>query len=78
MFLTRFSEKIGSIFWLNDHYLIFNIGNKIKISEIDSRDGLNIIDLAEFENPKIIWDREAKKLYVLSEEKMHVLENLLP
>jgi len=78
IFLTRFSEKIGDIFWLNDYYLIFNVGNKIKISEIDGRDGLNIIDLAEFENPEVIWDKNAKKLYIVSEKKTYLLENLLP
>lgn len=78
IFLTRFSEKIGNIFWLNDYYLIFNVGNKIKIAEIDDRDGLNIVDLAELESPKIAWDKNAKKLYVLSEKKLYLLENLLP
>ena len=78
VFLTRFSEKIGNIFWLNDHYLIFNVGNKIKIAEIDNRDGLNIIDLAEFEKPKVVWDKPAKKLYVSSDGKNYLLENLLP
>ena len=83
VFLTRFSEKIENIFWLNDYYLIFNVGNKIKIAEIDNGDGLNIIDLAEFsaqggENPKIYWDKDARKLYVLSEKKTYLLENLLP
>ncbi len=78
VFLTRFSEKIGNIFWLNDYYLIFSAGNKIKIAEIDDRDRLNIIDLAEFEKPKIIWDENAKKLYVISGKETYLLENLLP
>lgn len=78
MFLTRFSEKIGDIFWLNNYYLIFNVGNKIKISEIDNRDWLNVIDLAEFEKPEIFWDKNTKKLYVISEKKIYLLENLLP
>lgn len=78
VFLTRFSEKIENIFWLNDYYLIFNVGDKIKIAEIDNRDGLNIIDLAEFRSPKILWDKNAGKLYLVSEEKTYLLENLLP
>lgn len=78
IFLTRFSEKIGDIFWLNNYYLIFNVGDKIKISEIDNRDGLNIIDLAEFRKPEILWDESAKKLYISSEGKTYLLANLLP
>lgn len=78
VFLTRFSEKIGGIFWLNDYYLIFNVGDKIKIAEIDHRDKPNVIDFAEFKNPEILWDAAAKKLYVLSEKKLYLLENLLP
>lgn len=78
IFLTRFSEKIGNIFWLNDYYLIFNLGNEIKIAEIDNRDGLNIINLAEFEKPKMTWDKNAGKLYVISGKKLYLLENLLP
>jgi len=78
IFLTRFSEKISDIFWLNNDYLIFVVGNKIKIAEIDNRDGLNIVDLAELEKPKIFWDKDAKKLYVISEEKTYLLESLLP
>lgn len=78
VFLTRFSEKVDNIFWLNDYYLAFSVGDKIKIAEIDARDALNIIDLAEFKEPKIAWDYSSKKLYVLSEKKVYLLENLLP
>jgi len=35
IFLIRFSENIGKIFWFNDYYLIFNVGDKIKVAEID-------------------------------------------
>lgn len=47
-FLIRLSEKIGEVFWLNSNYLVFTVGNKIKISEIDERDRINIVDFAEF------------------------------
>ncbi len=48
LFLVRLSEKIGDCFWLNSDYLIFNAANKIKIAEIDDRDKINIVDIAEF------------------------------
>ena len=78
IFLTRFSEKIGNVFWLTDHYLIFNVGNKIKVAEIDNRDRINMFDLAEFEKPEIFWSKKDRKLYVLSEEGIYISENLLP
>ena len=78
IFLTRFSEDIGDIFWLTNNYLIFNVGNKIKIAETDDRDKLNIIDLAEFADPKISWNQNSRKLYVSSGGKVYLIENLLP
>jgi len=78
IFLTRFSETIGQVFWLNDYYLIFNVGDKLKIAEIDDRDRLNIIDLAEFKNPEIFWNAGNAKLYVLSEKALYVSDKLLP
>jgi len=59
LFLTRFSEKINDVFWLNSDYLIFNTEDKIKISEIDDRDRLNIIDV--FEIKKLPPNGSAKK-----------------
>jgi len=76
LFITRFSEKIDNLFWYTGHYLIFNVGDKIKVAEIDDRDGINIVDLAEFKEPKIFWSR--KKLYILSEENLYVSEELTP
>ena len=78
IFLTRFSEKIDNLFWLNENYLIFTFKDKIKIAEIDNRDKVNIIDFNEFPNSKIFWDQNNKKLYVLAENKLYLLENLLP
>ena len=76
LFITRFSEKINDIFWYTDYYLIFNLGDKIKVAEIDERDKINIYDLAEFKDPKIFFSD--KKLYILSEENLYVSEDLTP
>lgn len=77
IFLNRFSEKIGKICWLNNYYLIFNIADEIKIVEIDDRDKINMIDLAQFPEPEIFWNEEGN-LYILSEDNLYVSENLLP
>jgi len=78
LFLTRFSEKIEDVFWFNSHYLIFNSGNKIKIAEIDDRDRMNIVDLAEFREPKIFFNQVDKKLYLFSEGNLFSSGKLLP
>jgi len=85
IFLYRFSEKIDDCFWLNNNYLIFNIGNQIKISEIDTRDKINTVELPqqifltddtffELKNPKIFWDETNKKLYILDQSILFVSE----
>lgn len=78
LFLTRFSEKIGGVFWYNNHYLIFNVGDKIKIAEIDDRDKINIAQIAEFKAPEIFWNQNDKKLYFLSENNFYSSEKLIP
>ena len=78
IFLTRFSQKIDEVFWLNPNYLIFNTGEKIKIAETDDRNGINIIDLGEFQNPKIFWNQTDGKLYLFSQGKLFISGNLLP
>lgn len=75
IFLNRFSEKIGDCFWLNDNYLIFNLGNKITISETDKRGNINMVVLPEIatltngsairiESPKIFFKQQEGKLYI--------------
>jgi len=78
VFLVRFSKSIQDIFWINSNYIAFNIENNIKISEIDMRDRLNIIDLGEFKSPKIFWSPISKKLYSLTEETLWQSKELLP
>ncbi len=77
-FLIRYSEKIGDVWWLNNNYLIFNVQNKIKIAETDDRDKINVVDLAEFGNPKLFWSKNYKKLFLLSSNTLYSLGDLLP
>ena len=84
-FLIRFSEKLSDFFWLNNYYLVFIAGDKIKISEIDQRDQLNVIDLFEIKNSsaeesltKLYWNQSNKKLYLLNEETLSQSNLLFP
>jgi len=85
LFLIRLSEAITDVFWINSNYLIFIAGDKIKISEIDDRDKLNIIDI--FETKKLpqngsslemFWNQFDKKLYLLSGNNLYGSGALLP
>lgn len=89
LFLARFSEKIEDIFWYSAHYLIFSVGDKVKIIEIDDRNGINAYNLADFENPpkegklpagqsEIFWNNFDKKLYILRQGNLSSSEKLLP
>lgn len=82
IFLTRFSEKINNVFWYSSHYLLFNINDKVKIAEIDDRDKINIVNLklpAKFNGElKIFFNKNSKKLYILSEDNLYISEKLLP
>jgi len=77
MFLTRFSENIGDVFWLNSDYIVFNIGDKIKVAEIDNRDKINIYNLKELKTNqvKIFFNEADKKLYVLAENNFYASRN---
>ncbi len=82
MFLLRLSEKIKDVFWLNSDYLIFNTDKALKISEIDNRDRLNIIDIggsiALSPDSKLFFNPSSKKLYVLSNSELYQTEKILP
>lgn len=77
-FLTRFNEEIKNLYWYNGNYLIFSVGKKIKITEIDNRDHLNIYSLGEFKDPEIFWSPKESILFVLSENLLYSSGKLLP
>ncbi len=78
IFLTRFSEKIDKAVWLNSYYLMFSVGDKIKVTEIDNRDRLNIVEVEELKSPEIYWDKETETAYALSKGKLYFTDRLLP
>lgn len=89
VFLNRFSEKIGECFWLNDDYIIFTLSDKVVISEIDVRDGINMVTLPTIitltdnasitlKDIKIYLEQEQKRLYVQSQDNVILSERLIP
>ncbi len=76
--LMRLSEKIQDINWLNSAYLIIATENKIKVSEIDERDRINIIDLVQLPNSSISFNETDKRLYVLNNKNLYQSKELLP
>jgi len=78
IFLVRLSEKIDDCSWLNSNYLVFTAADKIKISEADNRDRINIVDIKQTKNPDIFWSKTEKKLYILEEKSLSVSDVLLP
>lgn len=76
VFLTRFSDKIGRVFWFNDHYLLFSLKGKIKVIEIDDRDKIQSWELATIVDPLTHFNSKDGKLYVLSENRLLVSEKI--
>lgn len=76
--LIRLSERIKDCVWMNSDYVIFSVGDKIKISEIDERDRINVVDLNGYKEPGIFFNKTNKKLYILSEGTLYQPENPIP
>mgnify|MGYP001575525814 CR=1 FL=1 len=76
-FLTRFAKNIKNLSWLSSHYLVFSIENEVKAIEIDDRGTVNIIDLAQFEDPIIYWRESQNALVVLSQGTVYISEKLI-
>lgn len=70
--LIRLSEKITDCLWLDSNHVAFNANGALKISELDTRDRLNIVDLAQIKNAignrqeKIFWNGNEKRMYILT------------
>ena len=75
IFLNRFSDKIGDAFWLNNDYVIFTLVGKIKISESDNINEINIVELPQTAD-KIYFSQQNKKLYIQTRKETLVSEQL--
>ncbi len=76
IFLNRFSEKIGEVLWLNNDYVVFTLAGKIKISEIDNRNEINMVEIQQPAD-KIYFSQQDKKLYIQTGKEVLVSEQLM-
>lgn len=70
IFISRFSQNIGDIKWLNGDYFVYTLDNKVNISEIDNRDHINSFELPQSETSKIFFNGNTKKLFLLNKEEL--------
>jgi Tol biopolymer transport system component len=64
--ITRFSENLKNVRWSKDYeHIVFSVGNKIKIIELDHRDHRNVEDIVEIKtgDSEIVSDFSNNKLY---------------
>lgn len=77
IFLARLSEKIRNMYWINTEYLILITDNVLKITEIDNRNRVNLIDVAIVENPRVFLNIKARKFYLLDRGNLFVSEKII-
>lgn len=66
--IVRFSEKIDNIHWAKDYeHVLFSVGKKIKVIEIDHRDQKNLTDIVSLdaEKTKVASEFPSNKLYFI-------------
>jgi len=75
--LTRFSQPIGQLFWIDSSYLLFSLGNSVRVAEIDNRDRVNVANIAQFKAPELFWDNKNSVLYILENAIFSVSEKIV-
>jgi len=69
VFINRFSQPIEKVSWFDSYHLIFNLkgSNKIKISGIDDRSQINMVDYLESNFTKWVWNNNQETFYLLKD-----------
>lgn len=87
-FISRFSEIITDCAWLNNNYVLFVVGGRIKISEINTEDRINMVEIpqtitlsdnttVELVSPEISWNYITRKLTITSQSSFFESEPLI-
>lgn len=86
--LQKAPQNIGNAWWLNNHYIIFQPGDGIYITETDSRGSANMIALQksialddgniEIKKPHVSFNNRNEKVYILTQKTLLSSEKLTP
>ncbi|MEF8847071.1 MAG: hypothetical protein V5A57_01415 [Candidatus Paceibacterota bacterium] len=72
-FINRFSSQIEKVSWFGSHHLIFNLknSNKIKISGIDNRSQINMVNYLSSDFQNWYWNEAQKAFYFLKNQTLY-------
>lgn len=87
--LNKTSDPIKDCYWINDNYVVCGVSNSISISETDPRGNINTIyfpktlqlfdgPIADLSDPKIFFNPNDKKIYILNQKNLLVSEKIIP
>ena len=74
VFISRLSNKINDIKWLNGEYFVYSTNNKAYISETDNRDRINSFEIPNVNASQLLFNGNSRKLIVLNNEKLSISE----
>jgi len=74
VFISRLSNKIDDIKWLNGEYFVFSSNNKAYISEIDNRDRINSFEIPNVNASQILFNGNSRKLIILNNNSLSISE----
>jgi len=69
-FLTRFSNKIKNAAWISENYIMFLIGQELRIFEVDKKDKWQIYNLSLPPVDEFSFNRINKKIYFKQNDKI--------
>jgi len=70
--ITRLSQEIKQAIWYNktNEHIIFSVGQNIKITELDGRNGRNTNDLIELNFNQMAYSEENELLYLIKNKQL--------
>jgi len=70
--ITRLSQEIKQAIWYNktNEHIIFSVGQNIKITELDGRNGRNTNDLIELNFNQMAYSEENELLYLIKDKQL--------